>query len=293
MSLDIVYQEIKKSIAAFVPSFMPPDVSGNMTGKRWRFPPVLGTGFVIREDGIVATNRHVVESFSDVWRPESLKDDEWGIDAMFLYPHEKGMIDIRIPVTGVINIKTLAGKYGPAAPDLSLVKILADDLVPMKLPENRPFREGVEVAAAGYPLGRRALDGPMGLHQVTPTLQKGIISAVLPYPSDRPHSFSVNIMSNSGASGSPVFFTDTGEIAGALFSVLNDVGYTRSNDEYLVPTAISYAVPFHYIKTALEKTGKQKFPENREIISIKKTVCESSPGMVYSDGICFHDFSEP
>lgn len=287
MSLEEIYPEIKKSIIAFVPSYLPAeDVRHG-----FRFPPILGTGFAIRQDGIIVTNHHVVASFAEVWRPPDLDPEEWGIDAMILYPGEKGIIDIRIPVAGVINIGSGSKSFGPKTPDLSFVRIMADDLKSMKMPDDRRIREGMEVAAAGYPMGRRALDGPMGLHQVTPTLQKGIISAVLPFPSERPYSFSVNIMSNSGGSGSPVFFTDTGEVAGVLFSVLSDVGYTKGNDEYLIPTTISYAVPFHYIKSALTEIHDKKFPKARDVRSIEKIVCESTPGNSYRDGVCYHDYS--
>lgn len=288
MTLEKIYPAIKKSMVAFVPKYLPP---GDKE-EGYRFPPILGTGFAIRQDGLVATNHHVVASFADSYRPPGIDSSEWGIDAMFLYPTDKGIIDIRIPVIGAINIGSHTRAYGPKAPDLSLVRILANDLSPMKIPENRRIIEGIEIATAGYPMGRRALDGPWGLHQVTPTLQRGIISAVLPYPSEKPYSFSVNIMSNSGGSGSPVFFEDSGELAGILFSVLNDVGYTKQNDEYLIPTTISYAVPFHYIASALVRIEEMKFPEEKEVRSITKIVCESSPDNVYRDGVCYHDFSD-
>jgi len=288
MKLEETYPVIKKGIVAFVPAYVAP---GDKK-EGYRFPPILGTGIAIRHDGLVATNHHVVTSFADVWRPSGIGPDEWGIDAMLLYPTDRGIIDIRIPVAGVINIASHGRSYSPKIPDLSLVRIMANDLTPIIIPEDKNIIEGMEIATAGYSMGRRALDGPLGLHQVTPTLQRGIISAVLPYPSQKPNSFSVNIMSNSGGSGSPVFFVDSGELAGILFSTLNDVGYTRQNDEYLIPTTISYAVPFHYIASALSKIKEDKFPEGKEIRSITKIVCESHPDNVYRDGVCYHDFSE-
>lgn len=288
MTLEEIYPEIKKSIVAFVPSHFPKEdpASGH------RFPPILGTGFVARQDGIIITNRHVAESFADVWRSPGSGPDDWGVSAMFLYPAEKGIIDVRIPVSGIINIGSGSRPYGPKTPDLAMVRIMARDLKAMAIPENRRLKEGTEVATAGYPMGRRALDGPMGIHQITPTLQKGIISAILPFPSERPYSFSVNIMSNSGGSGSPVFFTDTGEIAGVLFSVLSDVGFTKGNDEYLIPTSISYAVPFHYIRSALSGIEEIGLPETGGARSMEKIICESSPGKTYRDGVCYHEFEE-
>lgn len=288
MKLESFYPEIKKSIVAFVPKYVHPlDKEAG-----YRFPPILGTGFVIRDDGLVATNRHVVDSFTEAWRPEDAAPDDWGIEAMFLYPAEKGIIDIRIPVTGIINLGSGKRPYGPKTPDLSIVSIKAHDLSPMSMTSSRMILEGMEIATSGYPLGRRALDGPLGLHQVTPTLQKGIISAVLPFPSEKPYSFSVNIMSNSGGSGSPVFFADSGEVAGILFSVLSDVGFTRQNDEYIIPTSISYAVPYHYIGESLSKIEYGRFIEGKGTDSFRQKVCESTPGNSYRNGVCYHEFTD-
>ncbi len=287
MTLETIYQKIKKSIIAFVPSCNPEGESSD----GYRFPPIIGTGFAIREDGLVATSHHVVAAFADVWRPQNHDRSDWGIDAMLLYPAEKGIIDIRIPVAGIINIGGSRRIYGPETPDLSIVRVLANDLAPMKIAPLHFIREGVDIATAGYPMGRRALDGPYGQRQVTPTLQKGIISAVLPFPSERPHSFSVNIMSNSGASGSPVFFTDTGEVSGVLFSALADIGHTKEKDEYFMPTSISYAVPSYYLSSALSKIEGFDSSLKNKIKSLEKIICESLPDAVYHDGVCYHNFS--
>jgi hypothetical protein len=73
-------------------------------------------------------------------------------------------------------------------------------------------------------------------------------------------------MVQGGASGSPVFLSESGEVVGVLYAGLNDARITlrrnaaspdrESEPEpilYTVPTNISYVVPSHYIRTALDQ----------------------------------------
>jgi len=114
-----------------------------------------------------------------------------------------------------------------------------------------PLQEGIEVATAGFPMGTEALTAPGWLHQVTPTLQRGIISAVLPFSCSSPHAFTINVMTQGGASGSPVFLPRAGTVIGVLYGGLNDIAETLQKDVYTVPTSISYVVPSHYIANSL------------------------------------------
>jgi hypothetical protein len=109
----------------------------------------------------------------------------------------------------------------------------------------------MEIATAGFPMGTDALSAPGWIHQMTPTLQRGIVSAVLPFTCNTPHGFAINVMTQGGASGSPVFYPNTGEVAGVLYGGLFDIGLTKGKDLYKVPTNISYVVPSHYIKRIL------------------------------------------
>ncbi len=102
-------------------------------------------------------------------------------------------------------------------------------------------------------MGTDALMAPGWIHQLTPTLQRGIVSAVLPFPCSTPHAYSVNVMVQGGASGSSVFLCDTGAVVGVLYAGLNDYALTLKNkDLHLVPTNISYVVPSHYLTKSLE-----------------------------------------
>src|SRR5260370_8790405 len=90
------------------------------------------------------------------------------------------------------------------------------------------------------------LTAPGWIHQVTPTLQRGIISAVLPFTCTTPHAYAINVMVQGGASGSPVFLSESGEVIGVLYAGLNDPRVTLlTPDLYTVPTNIRYVVPSH------------------------------------------------
>jgi hypothetical protein len=138
-------------------------------------------------------------------------------------------------------------------------------------------------------MGIDALMAPGWMHQMTPTLQRGIVSAVLPFPGPTPHGYAVNIMVQGGASGSPVFLSDSGEVVGVLYANLNDTRFAFCRAEgapeqlaYTVPTNISYVVPSHYIRTALEQIPRQ-VPELATVLNDAKTIDELLDNVTISD----------
>lgn len=61
-------------------------------------------------------------------------------------------------------------------------------------------------------------------------------------------------MTQGGASGSPVFFWDTGKVLGVLYAGLHDLEVSiGKRDLYRVPTNISYVVPSHYIVNSMKE----------------------------------------
>jgi len=261
MGISSAYKLVKGSVVAFVANYVP--VYDENAGQPPSFPPILGTGFVVREDGVIATNAHVVRAFKRIQIPPDAPKDEWPVCALMLKLIDQGMVEIPLEILGVVmigNFATGPAYYGPQqGPDLAFVHVKARGLPIVKIDSRSVIDEGTEIATAGFPMGTDALMAPGWIHQLTPTLQRGIVSAVLPFPCSTPHAYSVNIMAQGGASGSPVFLCDTGDVVGILYGGLNDYALTLKNkDVHRVPTNISYVVPSHYlVKILSEFTGLQ------------------------------------
>ena len=103
-----------------------------------RTPTGLGTGFIVRQDGWVVTNLHVIA----------------GADrALVTFPNKKSF-----PVVQVLS--------SSAAHDLALLRVDAKGLPILKLADSEKVRPGDAVVAIGHPLG------------LEDTVSNGLVSAV-------------------------------------------------------------------------------------------------------------------
>ncbi len=277
MKLTETYPKIRKSIIAFCQkcffqtSPQPPE-----------YPPIIGTGFIVHSDGLIATNAHVAKAFSELFKPEDLKKKYPVIPIMYI-DTEEGLMEIRLEILDVLYPPPFlppSTYYGcQDGPDIAFVLVKAKGLPTVELDNQTMLTEGMDIATSGYPMGEVMLTAPGWLNQIGPTLQRGIISAIHPFYSSLPHSFSVNVMIQGGGSGSPVFITDTGKVVGIISSriresmiIANKYGKLQIN----MPTNISYAVPAHYIESTLneiQKRGIAKLPSDTETLEemIKNT----------------------
>jgi len=253
MNLAETYGIVSQSIVAISLKLLPtmsapPDV-----------PEIIGTGFVV-EEGLIATNDHVVRIGAKVPNFPGKVESDWPIEAtLFHLTPDQGMVMISMRVLGAFTVETFhvpGAYYGPKSPDIGFLHVDMRGLPRLEIAQDEEtVKPGVKVATTGFPMGTDALKAPGYVHQLTPTLQEGIVSAVLPFPCKTPHAFMLNMMTQGGASGSPIFLHDSPKVIGVVYAGLTEKYRTKFQGlslEYPVPTNFTYCVPAHYLRTALD-----------------------------------------
>lgn len=215
------------------------------------FPDIIGTGFIARSDGIIITNEHVIKAIKKLPRRKSAPFDEW--PAVVLYFHlipGRGMLPIPFVIKGVMLFKRetpFEGSwYGPEVPDVGMIHVHVKDLQSLQIASRLTLKEGDGIMLSGFPMGTDTLRAPGWLHQLSPTLQSGIISAILPFPCENPHALLLDVMTQGGSSGSPVFNPDTGEVIGLEYAGLSEPKVLKGKSGILIyenNTSLTLAIP--------------------------------------------------
>jgi len=213
------------------------------TYSKTRSPPFVmrGTGFVVGDGTLIATNAHVVPDVLDAASGE------------------------------VLVIQTFAGANGPQQRiartsvvdklhDMAILRLEGAALPPMSLHGGGAVREGQRVAFIGFPIG-----GVLGLSPVT---HRGIISAITPIvlPGSNARQLDPKVIRRlkSGAfevyqldgtaypgnSGGPLFELERGEVIG----IINMVFVKGTKEAALSqPSGISFAIPSTYLQELLQE----------------------------------------
>jgi S1-C subfamily serine protease len=208
-------------------------------GKRL-LPRILGTGFFVDDRGLVATNRHVVDVRRGLPR-NPVTDSSSAIALVFPSVEDvEGNQAIGVaPVTireywPLETFEKPESYYGDPLPDVAFVQLNIRGVPALQLAlEPWTVRIGTRIATAGFPLGEDPLTVYGTINQVTPVLRHGIVSSVFPSPCPRPHGFTVDILTQGGASGSPIFLAQSPAIIGMVHA-----GFGNTNFTYAVPAEI-------------------------------------------------------
>jgi serine protease Do len=224
-------------ISSMKPSVLPVGTFSATDSPRFGF---RGTGFVVGDGTLIATNFHVL--------PEMVRVDG---------PTQLAVMVSRTAQEGVVRRVRLVAS--DRARDLALLQLEGDPLTPLVL-EPAPAREGQAIALMGYPIG-----GALGFSTVT---HRGIVAAItasaLPAMSAaqldpraiaalRNSNFEVyqlDATAYPGNSGGPLFDAETGRVLGVVNMVL-----IKGNRESALssPTGISYAVPIVHLRELMRQ----------------------------------------
>lgn len=211
------------------------------TYARTRSPSFMmrGTGFVVGNGTLAATNAHVV--------PDKL-DPAIGETLMVIVPASRHGPQQRVATLVATD----------ASHDLALLRIEGTPLPAMTLQSGDHVREGQSVAFTGFPIG-----SVLGLSPVT---HRGIISAItqIAIPGAtasqlnaklikrlKSGSFEVYQLDGTaypGNSGGPLFEVEKGEVIG----IINMVFVKGTKESVLThPSGISFAVPVEHLQDLL------------------------------------------
>lgn len=198
-----------------------------------------GSGFVIGDGNLVATNAHVVLDIADA---------------------EAELVVRTGPGDGPGESRLRRAKLVASSQqhDLAIIRIDGEPLPALRLANSDTVREGQAIAFTGFPIG-----GALGFSPVT---HRGTISSITPIalPAGNAQQinqklirqlktgtfniFQLDATAYPGNSGSPVFDVDSGEVIG----VINMVFIKGSKEAALSqPSGISYAIPSIHLKNLL------------------------------------------
>lgn len=198
-----------------------------------------GTGFVVADGSIVATNFHVVANL-----PESRGKISWAIF------EGAG----RNPKVHLVDVVAKDEQH-----DLALLKLPNGvSLTPMKLANKDWVDDGHQVAFTGFPIGE-----VLGLYPVThqgmisartptviPAANSGQLSAARLRLLRNPYyTYQLDATAYPGNSGSAVYLKSSGEV----IAVINKVFVKKSKESVLSdPSNITYAIPVLYLHKLLD-----------------------------------------
>jgi Trypsin-like peptidase domain len=164
MTLVKTYQAVAPSVVAFISKF-----GKSQPGLTPLAPAIFGTGFLVHEDGIVATNRHVAEVFETIPKNPLTGANAY---AALLGDYEgtaeqerDADLSFRMMVVDVFGYSTIggnsqqAGWYGEPNPDIAFVQLEMKQTPFLKLANSDFYiQPGTAIRNRGFPDGKPSLN---------------------------------------------------------------------------------------------------------------------------------------
>ena len=227
-------------------------------GPKPHFPEIFGTGFFVDSSGLAATNRHVIEIFTQL--PKNPKTGESPLAAVLFFPEDDGsawqMLVVEVLAWNALaEFSSKDRWYGETIPDIGFVQLGVREVPTLRLASEKYYvKVGMNIVTIGYPMGTLPLTALGKLNQASPFIRHGIVSSVFPCPTAFPHGFTIDIMQQGGSSGSPILRCDDGSVVGMMSSGVTEWRMAQSQQAslaYSLNTNISIAEPAHLIDEAL------------------------------------------
>ena len=203
-----------------------------------------GTGFVVGDGTLIATNAHVVPVAMD--------------------PGAREVMAIAVPLPGgdgQVREATIVAR--DSEHDVALLRIGGPPLPAVRFGDSSRVREGQSFAFTGFPIG-----SVIGIY---PTTHRATVSAITPSALTQPTArsldpalikrlradrfpiFQLDATAYPGNSGSPMFDIETGEVIAIINSVLVKSG---KESALTSPSGIAYSIPAAFIVKLLEGVGR-------------------------------------
>lgn len=220
-----------------------PSVVAVGTFERTRSPPFQfrGTGFVVGDGSLIATNAHVLPDSIDATRREQIA---------ILIPAE-----FREGVQPQVRVRAVTPAARDDAHDLALLRLDGPPMPALVIGDSSAVREGRAVYFTGFPIGS-VLGAFAATHRAT-------VAAITPIaiPQRRDAElraatvhrlklgaypvFQLDGTAYPGNSGSPVFEARSGAVIGVINMVL-----VKATKESLLaqPSGIAYAIPAEHLR---------------------------------------------